>query len=98
VTLSLRARVLLGAILWTIGLVVLSFVIIAAVFHFAGHGALRAGDPWSAHLRLARGETLGVEDVLVARPRVGLVVLNGCATATAEPALDPPGVRVRVES
>ena len=34
-TLSLRTRVLLGAILWTIGLVVLSFVIIAAVFHFA---------------------------------------------------------------
>ena len=30
-TLSLRTRVLLGALLWTIGLVVLSFVIIAAV-------------------------------------------------------------------
>lgn len=34
-TLSLRARVLLGAILWTIGLVVLSFVIIAWVFYHA---------------------------------------------------------------
>lgn len=34
-TLSLRTRVLLGAILWTIGLVVLSFVIIAWVFYHA---------------------------------------------------------------
>ena len=34
-TLSLRTRVLIGAILWTIGLVLLSFVIIAAVFHFS---------------------------------------------------------------
>ena len=33
--LSLRARVLIGAVLWTAGLVLLSFVIIAAVFHFA---------------------------------------------------------------
>ena len=33
--LSLRTRVLLGAVLWTIGLVVLSFVIIAAVFYHA---------------------------------------------------------------
>ena len=32
---SLRARVLLGAVLWTVGLVLLSFVIIAAVFHFS---------------------------------------------------------------
>jgi len=34
-TLSLRARVLIGAILWTVGLVLLSFVTIAAVFHFS---------------------------------------------------------------
>ena len=34
-TFSLRARVLLGAVLWTVGLVLLSFVIIAAVFHFS---------------------------------------------------------------
>lgn len=34
-TLSLRARVLLGAVLWTAGLVLLSFVIIAGVFRFA---------------------------------------------------------------
>ena len=33
--LSLRARVLIGAVLWTTGLVLLSFVIIAAVFHVA---------------------------------------------------------------
>jgi signal transduction histidine kinase len=34
-TFSLRTRVLLGAVLWTIGLVLLSFVIIAAVFRHA---------------------------------------------------------------
>ena len=34
-TLSLRARVLCGAVLWTVGLVLLSFVIIAAVFRYA---------------------------------------------------------------
>jgi len=33
--LSLRTRILLGAILWTGGLVLLSFVVIAAVFRHA---------------------------------------------------------------
>ena len=33
--LSLRARVLIGAVLWTVGLVLLSFVIIAHVFRHA---------------------------------------------------------------
>jgi len=52
-------------------------------FHFAGHGALRPGDPWDAHLALAGGERLTLEDVLLARPRVGLVVLSGCRTGAA---------------
>ncbi len=53
--------------------------------HFAGHGVLHPEDPWEAHLRLARGERLTLEDVLVARPQVGVVVLSGCRTGAATP-------------
>ena len=40
--LSLRARVLIGAVLWTVGLVLLSFVIIGHVFAKDGHGIANA--------------------------------------------------------
>lgn len=50
------------------------------LFHFAGHGVLTTADPFDAHLRLAEGTRLSLEDVLVARPRVGLAVLSGCET------------------
>lgn len=52
----------------------------AKVVHFAGHGALDAESPWQAHLALANGETLTLADLLVAQPKVGLVVLSGCET------------------
>jgi len=51
----------------------------ARLFHFAGHGVLDDADPWQAHLALADGR-LTVADVLTARPRLGLVVLDGCET------------------
>lgn len=57
----------------------------ASAFHFAGHGVLVASQPWDAHLRLGRGETLSLEDLLVARPKVGLVVLSGCETGEVSP-------------
>lgn len=52
----------------------------ARIFHFAGHGVLTARDPFDAHLRLADRTRLGLADVLIARPRLGLVVLSGCET------------------
>lgn len=52
----------------------------ARLFHFAGHGDLRAADPWQAHLRLAGDGRLTLESILFHRPRVGLVVLSGCET------------------
>lgn len=57
----------------------------ASAFHFAGHGVLTAAQPWDAHLLLGRGETLSLEDLLIARPKVGLVVLSGCETGRASP-------------
>ena len=50
--------------------------------HFAGHGVLRTGDPWAAHLRLAGGAQLTLTDILASRPKLGVVVLSGCETAT----------------
>lgn len=52
----------------------------ATLFHFAGHGVSSDRDPWASHLALASGETLALEDVLVARPRARIVVLSGCET------------------
>ena len=52
----------------------------ASLFHFAGHGVLDAANPWDARLALAGGQSLTVEDLLVARPRAGVVVLSGCET------------------
>lgn len=52
----------------------------ASLFHFAGHGVLAAQQPWDAHLVLGRGETLTLEDLLIARPKIGVVVLSGCET------------------
>jgi hypothetical protein len=56
----------------------------AHLFHFAGHGAVQAEHPWDAHIELAGGETLSLEDLLIARPRVGVVVLSGCETGKEE--------------
>ena len=52
----------------------------ASLLHFAGHGKLRADSPWEAHLSLAAADRLTLADLLVSRPEVGLVVLNGCET------------------
>lgn len=57
----------------------------ASVFHFAGHGVLEPAQPFDAHLMLASGETLSLEDLLVARPTVGVVVLSGCSTGETAP-------------
>lgn len=52
----------------------------APVWHFAGHGVLIDDDPFAAHLRLAQGARLTVADLLIERPGVPLVVLDGCET------------------
>ncbi|MCB9526021.1 MAG: CHAT domain-containing protein [Myxococcales bacterium] len=52
----------------------------APVVHFAGHGELHPRDPWAAHLRLAGGGRLALEDLLIHRPTTGVVVLSGCKT------------------
>lgn len=56
----------------------------ARVFHFAGHGVLGGKDPWESRLELAAGEALRLEDLLIARPGVEVVVLSGCDTGRAE--------------
>ncbi len=53
-------------------------------FHFDGHGVIGRGEPWQAHLRMARDEVLTLADVLATRPRVGTVVLSGCETGVPE--------------
>ncbi len=52
----------------------------APLWHFAGHGVLSDDDPFEAHVRLAEGERLTVADLLVERPGVPVVVLDGCET------------------
>lgn len=63
---------------------VLTALVNARVFHFAGHGVLGGKDPWESRLELAAGEALRLEDLLIARPGVELVVLSGCDTGRAE--------------
>ena len=57
----------------------------APLFHFSGHGFIRADDPWDARLGLAGAQSLTFADVLVRRARPGLVVLSGCETGAAAP-------------
>lgn len=57
----------------------------AALFVFSGHGELRPEDPFGAHLRLAGADRLTLGDILIQRPRVGLVVLNGCHAGAGLP-------------
>lgn len=57
----------------------------ASTLHFAGHGALQPDSPWDAHLRLAGGERLTTEDVLMARVAPRLVVLSSCETGARAP-------------
>jgi len=52
----------------------------APLFHFAGHGVLRADDPWAAHLLVADGGRIDLGDVLIRGGPAGLVVLSGCRT------------------
>lgn len=52
------------------------------LFHYAGHGVLRAERPWSAHLVLAHGARFDVFDALAARMPGSLVVLGGCETGS----------------
>ncbi|MEM9192992.1 MAG: CHAT domain-containing protein, partial [Myxococcota bacterium] len=79
---------LIGASLWTGEEVsrhqVLSNIEGSSLFHFAGHGRLEADNAWDAHLELARGERLTVEDLLIARPQIGVVVLTSCETGDTD--------------
>jgi hypothetical protein len=52
----------------------------ARLFHFAGHARVIGASPWDTQLEAADG-ALTLEDLLVERPRVGLVVLSACASA-----------------
>lgn len=54
-----------------------------SLFHFAGHATVEGDDPWTTRLELANG-SIGVEDVFVEGPAIGVVVLNGCLTGRAE--------------
>lgn len=49
--------------------------------HFAGHGWLAHDVPWKTGLRLAGGDFLDLETLLVKRPQAAVVVLSGCDTA-----------------
>ncbi|MCA9538816.1 MAG: CHAT domain-containing protein [Myxococcales bacterium] len=60
----------------------------ARVLHFAGHGVLRPGQPWAAHLALAGRDRLDLLDVLGRPLRASVVVLSGCETGTDGPLLD----------
>lgn len=51
----------------------------ASSVHFAGHGLLVGSDPWSTWLDLGSA-ALSLEDLLLAQPKLSLVVLNGCST------------------
>ncbi|MGF1466590.1 MAG: CHAT domain-containing protein [Sandaracinaceae bacterium] len=53
-----------------------------SLLHVSGHGLMTASEPWDAHLQLADDGRLGLEELLVLRPRVGRVVLSGCRTGT----------------
>ncbi len=57
----------------------------ASALHFAGHGVLVPASPWDAHLRLADGQRLTTEDVLMAPVRPRLVVLSSCEIGRAAP-------------
>jgi len=52
----------------------------AGHFHFAGHATF-VGSPWEHRLELAGGQSLSLRDLLVERPRLRSVVLNGCETS-----------------
>lgn len=55
------------------------------VFHFAGHGLFDARDPWRAHLELAGGSALTLEDLFAHQPRARLVVLSACRSGPSAP-------------
>lgn len=59
---------------------VLDALTTASALHFAGHGVLTPSEPWDAHLQLADDQRLTLDDVLVRRLPLRLVVLSGCET------------------
>lgn len=61
-----------------------------SLFHFAGHGVAHPESPWDAHLSLAAGQRLDLELLLAHRPRIEVVVLNGCETGRAQGWQGPP--------
>ncbi|MEL7450111.1 MAG: CHAT domain-containing protein [Pseudomonadota bacterium] len=52
----------------------------ATLFHFAGHAQHAGPAGWNSHLALARGDTLGVTDILALPAVPPMVVLSGCET------------------
>jgi tetratricopeptide (TPR) repeat protein len=54
----------------------------AALFHFAGHARITGRSPWDSALSLSDGR-ITLEDLLIARPRVGVAVLSACESGTS---------------
>ena len=52
----------------------------STLFHFAGHAQHAGPSGWNSHLALARGESLGVTDILALPSVPPMVVLSGCET------------------
>jgi tetratricopeptide (TPR) repeat protein len=51
----------------------------ASFFHFAGHAKIVSESPWQSSLLVSDG-TITLEDLLVARPKVGVAVLSACSS------------------
>lgn len=57
----------------------------AGLVHYVGHARSDGVSGWDSTLELARGDTLGVGDVLALSRAPGTVVLDGCETGLADP-------------
>jgi CHAT domain len=55
------------------------------LLHYVGHARSEGQSGWDSTLSLARGDTLGVEDVLALPRAPGTVVLDGCETGLSDP-------------
>ncbi len=62
---------------------VTSLVGTASHIHFAGHAMFAGNDGWQSVLRLARGESMSMGDVLSTATTARTVVLSGCEAAQA---------------
>jgi hypothetical protein len=55
------------------------------LLHYVGHARSEGLSGWDSALELARGDSLGVDDVLALRRAPATVVLDGCETGLSDP-------------